>query len=84
MLIRWQTIQMKRALLRKMGIKSHIGKITQKQLHQADEIFVTNSIIEVMPVTSFKDNKIFQFKEGKITLRLKAQYQQLVKERLAG
>ena len=49
-------------------------------LTQADEVFVTNSLIEIMPVTAFGGQPIGNGKPGKVTRNLMKAYQELVKQ----
>lgn len=39
-----------------MNLKVHVGKITSKDLYDADEIFITNSLMGMMPVSRFGSN----------------------------
>lgn len=50
------------------------GLFTKEELLQADEIFVTNSIQEIVPVVEI-DNKRFVGKDGEVTKRLIHDYQ---------
>ena len=52
-------------------------------LRQGDEAFVTNSLIEIMPVTSFEGQPVGDGKTGQLTRRLMKAYQALVKQETA-
>ena len=52
-------------------------------LLQADEAFVTNSLIGIMPVTSFEGQSIGEGKPGRLTRMLMKAYQALVKQETA-
>ena len=52
-------------------------------LTQADEAFITNSLIEIMPVTSFEGQPVGDGKPGQLTRRLMKAYQALVKQETA-
>ena len=69
-----------------MGIKVKETNIKPQGLKQFDEVFVTNAVIEVMPVTAVRDSggqilRIGSGKPGEITRRLIAAYREKV-ERL--
>jgi branched-chain amino acid aminotransferase len=53
-------------------------------LLQADEVFATNSLIEIMPVTVFDGQPIGDGKPGTITRKLMKAYQELVKKETDG
>jgi branched-chain amino acid aminotransferase len=56
-------------------------QITRYDLYTADECFVTNTIMEIMPVISVDGRTIGQGKPGPITLRLSRLYKDLVKNK---
>jgi branched-chain amino acid aminotransferase len=60
------------------GIETRIGAIDVNQLLAADEAFVTNSIMGVMPVCRIEKKGIGEEKPGAMTLRLAERYQALV------
>lgn len=49
-------------------------------LQQAHEVFITNSLIEIMPVTAFDGQPISSGKAGTVTRKLMKAYQELVKK----
>ncbi len=65
-------------LAKSMHIACQVKSITPKMLKSADEIFVTNSIIELMPVVSFEQRKISQGNPGETTLALLTAYKQQI------
>ena len=67
-------------LAKKLKIKVKETRIALKELISADEVFVTNSLIEVMPVTYIKDKKINKGITGEITGILSKQYRGLVEK----
>lgn len=68
------------ALAKGMGIKAIEGDIRSKDIKGFDEIFLTNAIIEVMPVTKVEDIVIGDGKPGEITQRLMQAYRETVKK----
>lgn len=59
-------------------------ELTINDLLDADEIFLTNSIMQVMPVVRVERSDIADAKVGPITLRLTQAYQNLVREECGG
>lgn len=66
-------------LARQMGIEAREGRYMPDDLASADEIFITNSTMEVMPVCSL-DGKIFE--AGEMARRLRPAYKDEVRRRL--
>lgn len=62
------------------GMKTMVRKVALEDLHQADEAFVTNSLIEIMPLTRVSSQVIGSGIAGKITQRLIEAYKALVIE----
>jgi len=56
------------------GLKVKEALITPRQLYDADEVFLTNSIMEIMPVVRVDNRIIGSGKPGPITKRLHAAY----------
>lgn len=54
-----------------LGVPVEEGRFTPDQLYQAGECFLTNTSMEVMPVTSVDSRPIGQAKPGPITQRLR-------------
>ncbi len=52
-------------------------------LYSADEVFLTNSILEIMPASVLEGHRINQGIVGPLTKRLQKTYQQLVKKSLS-
>jgi branched-chain amino acid aminotransferase len=55
-------------------------QVELKELIEAEEAFVTNSILEIMPLTWFDDKPIGTGKPGRLTKELLAAYKKLVDE----
>lgn len=62
-------------LAQKQGIKIYEKNILSKELFNADEIFLTNSLIEIMPISSCENKPI---KIGPITRSLIKEYRNLI------
>ena len=69
-------------LAESLGTKITERDVKTEELTKADEAFVTNSILEVMPVTQFSDKPVGTGKPGMLTQKLMQAYKELVdKER---
>lgn len=55
------------------GIRVHEGNFTQKDIYAAEEVFITNTTMEVMPVSMVDDRR---FAVGKMSKFLRTLYQQ--------
>jgi len=55
-----------------------VKKIPLAHLLRADEAFLTNSIVEVMPITAVDGKPIGLGKPGEVTRRLMAAYREMV------
>ena len=64
------------------GIKAIERVVKPPELINADEAFLTNSIIEIMPLTLFANNSIGNGKPGTLTRNLMSMYRRLVKEEI--
>jgi len=53
------------------------------ELLDADEAFLTNSIIEIMPLTCIDDTSIGTGKPGVLTQKLMSAYRELIEKELA-
>ena len=67
------------SLAKKLGIRFALIRMTPRLLCQADEVFLTNSLIGIMPLTSLEGRCIGAGRRGKITARLSQAYQALNK-----
>ena len=65
-------------LAKDAGITLYEEMFTEVQLWQADEAFITNTTMEVMPVTKVDDHVIAGGKPGAVTTKLMAAYRQEV------
>lgn len=66
-------------IARDLNIKAVERQVELRELSRAEEAFVTNSIIEVMPLTWLNGEPIGTGKPGKLTRNLMAAYKELVK-----
>ncbi|MGD0780164.1 MAG: aminotransferase class IV [Dehalococcoidales bacterium] len=70
-----------------MGVSVMEGDISLDVIKKSEEIFMTNAIIEVMPVTGVKDDKgrmsvVGNGKPGKVTRRLMEAYRERVRREM--
>jgi branched-chain amino acid aminotransferase len=65
-------------LARDLGITARVGEIPINDLLCADEAFMTNSIIEVMPITAVDGKPVGSGMVGEITEKLMGAYGELV------
>ena len=65
-------------LAKEMGIKVCTERISLDELFGADEVFLTNSLIEVMPLTRIEDKTLSRGQAGEITGRILAAYRGLL------
>lgn len=65
-------------LAQSMGIVLAVKEVELKELITAEEAFLTNSILEIMPLTRFDDEPIGSGKPGALTRQLMLTYRQLV------
>lgn len=63
----------------KLGINALEQDIRLEELFQAQEVFLTNSLIEVMPLTKVEDRPIGLGKPGPLTQRFRVAYRELIR-----
>lgn len=63
-----------------LGIKTTVRRIALEELTQADEAFLSNSLIEIMPLTRVSRQVIGSGRAGKVTRRLMEAYKALLSE----
>lgn len=61
-------------LAKDLGLPIDIGRYGVDQLHQADECFLTNTSMEIMPVTSIDNRPVGRGTPGPMTRRLREQF----------
>ncbi|MBM4462836.1 MAG: hypothetical protein FJ012_05810 [Chloroflexi bacterium] len=64
-----------------LGIKTTVKTIPLEELYQADEAFLTNSLIEIMPLTRVSGRRVGSGRTGEMTRQLTHAYKALVHER---
>jgi branched-chain amino acid aminotransferase group I len=67
-------------ITRAANIKTQERQVELKEMIEAEEAFVTNSILELMPLTWFDDKPIGTGKPGQLTKKLLSAYRKLVDE----
>lgn len=71
-------------MARGLGLRVVEGKVSPGRLIDAGEVFLTNSLVEILPVTSIDSRKIGRGKPGEITKLLHISYQkQVIRETLS-
>lgn len=68
----------------KLGITVVEDDIILDELLQADEVFLTNSVMEIMPLTELDGKPIGTGKPGAITRKLMAGYKEMVRREVGG
>jgi branched-chain amino acid aminotransferase len=63
-----------------MLVPVHEVRMALPMLETADEIFATNTLMEIVPVIQFKDRKL---EVGQLTMRLQQAYREFVRQELA-
>lgn len=67
-------------IARTLNIKTSERQAELQEMVEADEAFVTNSILELMPLTRFQGRPVGSGRPGPVTKRLLAAYRELVQE----
>ncbi len=67
-------------IMDKLKLKVVEGDITSEKLFEADEILITNSIMEVMPVTRINDHNVGEGKPGRICRSVRKAYREVIQE----
>lgn len=63
-----------------LGIEAREQEMTPSELFEADEAFLTSSLLEIMPLTGLDGKPIGTAKPGAVTERLMAAYKELVEQ----
>jgi branched-chain amino acid aminotransferase len=72
------------AIAKKMGIKTRSTRISRRMLASVDEAFLTNSIIEMVPLNSVDGEKIGTGRPGPITRALQEELRRMIVEKDLG
>jgi len=70
-------------LAHNLGLKAYKRKVFLDDLMGAEEAFLTNSLIEIMPLVEVDGRRIGKGKPGPVTQRIHRAYQDLVKREIA-
>jgi len=70
-------------LVSSLGVEAYDKKVFLDDLMVADETFLTNSLIEIMPLVEIDGHPIGNGKPGPVTQRIHKAYQDLVKREIA-
>jgi len=62
------------------GLEVEEGRFKDNQLKNSDEVFMTNSLIEIIPVIKIDNKQIKDGKVGPLTLKIHSLYKELVKK----
>jgi len=65
-------------LAKSMGITTVVKQVELRELRTATEAFLTNSILEIMPLTRLDNTPIGSGKPGPVTQQLMSSYQELI------
>lgn len=67
-------------LLKRMGVRCQERKISRRELLSADEVFLTNSVMEVVPVLRLGKKPVAAAKAGVVTRKVRAAYEKEVEK----
>ncbi len=65
-----------------LGLKAHKRRISLEELMAAEEVFLTNSLIEIMPLVEIDGHRIGKGKPGPATRRIHKAYKDLVSKEM--
>lgn len=63
-----------------IGLEMEIGKYSLGDLYNADEVFITNSVMQIMPIVKIDNNKVGNGIPGPITKSLMVAYDTYIEE----
>jgi branched-chain amino acid aminotransferase len=69
-------------IARASNIKTLERRVRLKELAETEEAFVTNSVLEIMPLTWLEGKPIGSSKPGELTKRMRAAYKKLLNQAL--
>jgi len=69
-------------LVTSLGLKAYKRRISLNELMGADEAFLTNSLIEIMPLVEIDGRRIGRGNPGPVTQRIHKAYKNLVKNEI--
>ena len=62
---------------RNSGIKIYEGKYDLEEIYNADEVFITNSLMGIMPISCI-DEKKYSMSNSKVTRKLSCEYKKII------
>jgi D-alanine transaminase len=68
-------------ILQNQNVAVSEKEFTVEELLESDEIFITNTLVEVMPITKIDDNPVANGNPGQITLMLMKEFKRLTENR---
>ncbi|MGZ3698041.1 MAG: aminotransferase class IV [Bdellovibrionota bacterium] len=71
------------AVAAQLGIEAREVRFPRERLWEADEVFLSSSVREVLPVTQVDGRKIAGGKPGPLTRKLAAEYRRIIESRAA-
>lgn len=71
-------------LAEREGVEVELAELREEELREADELFISGTLAELMPVTSVDGRPVGSGSVGPVTRRLRAQYDALVERVRAG
>jgi branched-subunit amino acid aminotransferase/4-amino-4-deoxychorismate lyase len=72
------------ALAGELGVPVRLSALPLADLHGADELFLSGTTTEVLPVVSVDGRRVGDGRPGPVTRRLRDAYLQVVERRAAG
>ena len=67
------------AIARNLGIETYETKLNLKDLNRAQEVFLTGTAIEILPVGSIEGNgSVWKFKPGEVTAKIRAEFKRMI------
>lgn len=67
-------------LAEKMGVRTQQGEVNPARLYAAAEVFLTNSLLEIMPLTAVDGKPVGGGRLGALTARLRIAYREMVED----
>ena len=65
--------------IKRLGLEVRIGEFTKRDLLNCDEVFITNSVMDIMRVSKIEE-KEFKLKENSLTNKITQEYKKLIGE----
>jgi branched-chain amino acid aminotransferase len=65
-------------MAKNLGYEVEEGKLRREDLYKANEVFITSSLVDILPVSQIDDEIIGNGKPGEITKRLRDEFSEIV------